>query len=142
MTTQQRESGPTGGPEGVIFPTLTPRVGYQPIPRRYEETKLVVNQEFTHRKILGRLCWRQVLWDKFKVRKSVFLKKGRFGALIRLLKPKGHCEDFHNGTQVAHFNKIMKLCESKGHCGVLIWFLKSGGCGDFTMPFDPPISPS
>ncbi|KAL8579982.1 hypothetical protein ACOMHN_054104 [Nucella lapillus] len=35
----------------VKFPQLTPR--YQGMPRRYEETKPVVIQDFTHRKIVG-----------------------------------------------------------------------------------------
>lgn len=37
----------------IKFPQLAPR--YQGMPRRYEETKPVVIQDFTHRKIVGKL---------------------------------------------------------------------------------------
>lgn len=40
------------------FPQLTPR--YHGVPRRYEETRPVVIQDFTHRKIIGEIC---ELWN-------------------------------------------------------------------------------
>ena len=53
MAAHRGENGPTASAEGFVLPMLTPRVGYQAIPRRYEDTKLVINQDFTHKKILG-----------------------------------------------------------------------------------------
>ena len=54
MDTHRGENGPSTAPEGFVLPMLTPRL-YQTVPRRYEETKLVVNQDFTHRKIIGKI---------------------------------------------------------------------------------------
>ena len=53
MDAYRGENGTIAGEEGVVLPMLTPRAGYQAIPRRYEDTKLVINQDFTHKKILG-----------------------------------------------------------------------------------------
>ena len=53
MAAHRGENGPTASAEGFVLPMLTSRVGYQAIPRRYEDTKLVINQDFTHKKILG-----------------------------------------------------------------------------------------
>ena len=38
--------------KAVILPALNPKVNYRGFPRRYEETKPAVVQDFTHRSIL------------------------------------------------------------------------------------------
>ena len=56
MATPLGENAPSTARDGIVLPMLSPRVCYQAVPRRYEETKLVINQDFTHRKIIGTVC--------------------------------------------------------------------------------------